>query len=896
MNYNSRGLKAAHKAVSIITIVATIALYANIPAYIAYADDIAPADPNVTAPQAPAPDASQTQNPAPLIPAAPQTLAPTPAPAPTILPVTNTVPQQITAEDPAPSPDIIVDAPTITMTSSITGNGPLGWDPISGISVAPGSIPSFTWTSTNADSCVANSDWSGTQPLSGSFNSNPLMSGDVNFHLVCTGAGGTTDAHLTYEADMSLSPAVAPTLTFTIDQPDTFNQNQTDDQHHDTYVLDAGTTTVVTWSSTGADTCVTPPPQPYLDWNESGLSGTYPVTMNSSYTYGLTCTSNSTGLATTSYITLEKAGDSGSSTSTVTPKLLFWTDATSTYSQYQSDQQGYQTYVIPAGTDVTVFWSSQDADGCSVPSVPPEKNVDWSESGLSGAHPLTMTGSVTFGLTCTNTFSNTATTSYITLEVDGDTSVGSTTPCTVASTTIVSDTSVMTGDETNAVAVSFIHPYWTTIPGATWIWGTDPTENPDQDTTFTFTKTFTLSTTSPATFEIAADNTFSASINDHVIDTQTGADNFSAVHTYTIDPSWLIEGSNTLSITVTNTGAPGQTDPQRNPGGLTFKLTVGGCGTTDTNNGGGETSPALNVITLVNNDNNGTSTPADFTITVDGTNVSSTTFAGTSTGMALTLDAGTFNVTGSTDAGYTLSTSTDCSGSIANGDNLTCTLTYDDIGSTVTGGGGGGTPPPSGGGGGGSSFGGGGSGGFVPLALNAPILGANSTCPLLTSFLRLGANNPTDQVIKLQAFLTSQGFPVASTGTFDTATEAAVKAFQVKYLGEVMGPWKASQGSGIVYITTKKKVNEIACAEPFVLTGPELDTINAYLQSQGGTQNGSTAGVTTVSSTTPGTTDNGTGSTTEPIIGQNGLSNPNVAAVGGSSVLSRFWGFLKNLF
>jgi len=167
---------------------------------------------------------------------------------------------------------------------------------------------------------------------------------------------------------------------------------------------------------------------------------------------------------------------------------------------------------------------------------------------------------------------------------------------------------------------------------------------------------------------------------------------------------------------------------------------------------------------------------------------------------------------------------------------------------------------------------------IVPLASSAT---TTTTCPLLTSYLQFGSNNDSSQVAKLQAFLKdSQGQNVTVNGIFDLQTENAVRAFQSKYLSEVMGPWGATQSSGYVYITTLKKVNEIACNTPLTLSPSEMAVINAYKDQQN--QNGSAVGTSTNATTTP----------LIPLIGQNSTGAAALVATVGSfaSAWNNFWG------
>jgi len=88
----------------------------------------------------------------------------------------------------------------------------------------------------------------------------------------------------------------------------------------------------------------------------------------------------------------------------------------------------------------------------------------------------------------------------------------------------------------------------------------------------------------------------------------------------------------------------------------------------------------LHVIKTVITDNGGTATSSDFTLNVTGTNVSTSSFAGSAAGVDVTLDAGTYEVTEpAVPAGYSQTGSGDCSGTIVAGETKTCTITNDDI-------------------------------------------------------------------------------------------------------------------------------------------------------------------------------------------------------------------------
>jgi hypothetical protein len=85
------------------------------------------------------------------------------------------------------------------------------------------------------------------------------------------------------------------------------------------------------------------------------------------------------------------------------------------------------------------------------------------------------------------------------------------------------------------------------------------------------------------------------------------------------------------------------------------------------------TTASLTVIKIVSG--NTTATPSDFAIHVSGFNPTPANFNGSGTGTDVTLSPGTFNVTETLSPNFTTAFSSDCSGNIAAGQHLTCTIT-----------------------------------------------------------------------------------------------------------------------------------------------------------------------------------------------------------------------------
>ncbi len=108
------------------------------------------------------------------------------------------------------------------------------------------------------------------------------------------------------------------------------------------------------------------------------------------------------------------------------------------------------------------------------------------------------------------------------------------------------------------------------------------------------------------------------------------------------------------------------------------------------------------------------------------------------------------------------------------------------------------------------------------------VLGATTECsPLLNTYLGRSYANPADEVTKLQGFLNDhEGANISVTGIFDPATEQAVRVFQAKYWEDVLKPWfpfpqygvlDSDDTTGIVYKTTKWKINDLFCEGSEVL-------------------------------------------------------------------------------
>lgn len=172
-------------------------------------------------------------------------------------------------------------------------------------------------------------------------------------------------------------------------------------------------------------------------------------------------------------------------------------------------------------------------------------------------------------------------------------------------------------------------------------------------------------------------------------------------------------GQSTIVNTAIISNSPGDGDTSNNTAQAI--LNVSGTG-----GEGGTGNASINVIVSVVNDSGGTKTPADFTVNVTGSNVTPASFPGSSTGTLVSIDNGSYSVdiTDASLINYVKILPANCTGTINQGQSLTCTITLDD--------------PASGGGGGGSSGGssggsGGGGGGGSTTSSGGPTSAAPPT-------------------------------------------------------------------------------------------------------------------------------------------------------------------------
>lgn len=220
------------------------------------------------------------------------------------------------------------------------------------------------------------------------------------------------------------------------------------------------------------------------------------------------------------------------------------------------------------------------------------------------------------------------------------------------------------------------------------------------------------------------------------------------------------------------------------------------------------------------------------------------------------------------------------------------------------------TPVTTGGGGGGSntgggngpivgSLGGGGIGGQVlGVSTSSPSgssAGGGSCTAYIEKFMRYGnRNNDPEQVKRLQEVLSLDGETVAITGVFDEATLAAVKAFQQKYASRILAPWHISKPTGIVYLTTRKVLNEVYCRSDasFPLTPSEQRVIDSVPGTGSGGSTGAGNQSTPVQQPPTGGESGGqTGGTTT-----DASTSSQAGAAGSTGSSGGFWSWFTGFF
>ena len=220
------------------------------------------------------------------------------------------------------------DLPTVTLTANPT-------------TITVGQYSVLSWTSTNADSCLASGGWSGQQALSGTLMVTPTKT--TTYTLTCSAGRRSSTISL---AITVIAPA--PTVTLTA--------NPTS--------IAVGQSSTLMWNSTNADSC-----SASGSWSgPQAISGSLMVSPTVSSVYNLTCVGSGGSATSFANIAVTSSG--------LTPTVTLTANPTT----------------IPYGQSSTLTWSSTNTTGCTAP--------DGTQGPTSGSAVVSPISSTKFTLIC----------------------------------------------------------------------------------------------------------------------------------------------------------------------------------------------------------------------------------------------------------------------------------------------------------------------------------------------------------------------------------------------------------------------------------------------------------------------------------------------------------------
>ena len=103
----------------------------------------------------------------------------------------------------------------------------------------------------------------------------------------------------------------------------------------------------------------------------------------------------------------------------------------------------------------------------------------------------------------------------------------------------------------------------------------------------------------------------------------------------------------------------------------------------------------------------------------------------------------------------------------------------------------------------------------------------------LSEYIKLNASNNPVEVKKLERFLNEfEGENLPVNGIYEQADFDAVSRFQKKYKEDILDPWNYDKATGYVYITTRKKINELYSQKELPLTADQKEEIEKFRNSE----------------------------------------------------------------
>ncbi len=275
----------------------------------------------------------------------------------------------------------------------------------------------LSWTSANADSCLASGSWGGTQPTSGSAISTGTIgtAGVYSYTLNCTGAGGSA----TSTATLTVNPAPAAVTNFAASPTN----------------IQVGQSTALSWSTTEATSCAAGGGTGSDGWtgakptSGAGVS-VGPLNTAGTYTYTLTCTGPGGTSAPSPVTVTVSAGPTLPAAAVVT----FLATPTT----------------IQAGQSTLLTWVTTNATRCTATGGSGSDSWTGAEPTASlgtAIGPLNTAGTYTYTLTCTGPGGTSAPSAL-------DVNVGAATPAAALVSFIALPTALQTGQSTTLTWVS----------------------------------------------------------------------------------------------------------------------------------------------------------------------------------------------------------------------------------------------------------------------------------------------------------------------------------------------------------------------------------------------------------------------------------------------------------
>jgi outer membrane protein assembly factor BamB len=254
-------------------------------------------------------------------------------------------------------------APTLTLAAAPTAL------------TAGGSI-TLTWSSSNATSCTASGDWTGSKATSGNQSIVAAAAGSASFTLICAGQGGSVTRSATV-AVSAPQPTTTPTISLTAN----------------TGAVTVGSSFTLNWSTTNASSCTAS--GGWTGARATAGSENFTAVTPGSFTFTLAC-----------------AGAGGSITQSATVTINSVSQATLTLAAHPAS--------VAVGASFTLGWDSANVTTCTASGA-------WSGSrATSGSQVFTASapGTATYTLACNGTNGNISRSATVTITSAPPTEIG----------------------------------------------------------------------------------------------------------------------------------------------------------------------------------------------------------------------------------------------------------------------------------------------------------------------------------------------------------------------------------------------------------------------------------------------------------------------------------------